>query len=325
MQQKNLKGNFYNLSYYRLRPTGEAESKMRRNGDKEQTYTKKELEKIFLKEEEVRQFSLDKHGTSLPHMDGNITFINNYLMDYWGHYFSAEGFALYMHLKRYCYGDIDYCWPDLDLIGAKMKKSRNTIKKYLAILESYGFVLMFNVMNGDKNNMEESPLFKIRRQVPFLPQELYNKLPLDLKIDHDKFMQRLVGSHDISGELERSLDYTLIYDNILKQGTVVRKPKSDDKKSAERTAKQKILHEQITEDDRNVWTEFCKIIKTKISPPSFDTWFKGSFCVRTERTYCIYSPTLFCKEWLESRFKEQITEIFKQMAVPFDEITFDHL
>ncbi|MFC7561563.1 helix-turn-helix domain-containing protein [Paenibacillus farraposensis] len=75
-----------------------------------------------------------------------------------------------MHLKRYCYGDIDYCWPDLDLIGAKMKKSRNTIKKYLAILEKYGFVLMFNVMNADKNNMEESPLFKIRRQVPFLPR-----------------------------------------------------------------------------------------------------------------------------------------------------------
>ncbi|MFC7561562.1 hypothetical protein ACFQY3_25205 [Paenibacillus farraposensis] len=41
MQQKNLKGNFYNLSYYRLRPTGEAEAKMRRSGDKEQTYTKK--------------------------------------------------------------------------------------------------------------------------------------------------------------------------------------------------------------------------------------------------------------------------------------------
>lgn len=325
MQEKNLKGNYYKLSYYRLRPTGESEAKKRRIGDKEQIYTKKELEKIFLSEEEVRQFSLDKHGSSLPHMDGNITIINNYLMDFWGHFFNAEGFALYIHLKRYCYGDIDYCWPDLDLIGSKLKKSRNTIKKYLSILEQYGFVLMFNVLNGDKNNMEESPLFKIRRQVPFLPQELYEDLPLDLKIEHDKFMQKLVGSHNISGELERSLDFSVIYDNVLKQGTVVRKPKSNEKLAAESIAKQKLLDEQITEEDRKVWDDFCTLLLPRLSKPSFDTWFKNSFCVKSGSDYVIYSPTSFTKEWLETRHKDLIYGLFNEAGAQFDHIIFDHL
>ncbi|WDH95115.1 helix-turn-helix domain-containing protein (plasmid) [Paenibacillus urinalis] len=225
MINKNLKGTQHKLMYYRYRPTGTETPKVRKVDGVEQIYTEKELEKIYITEDNVRKFSLDKHGQPIPYVDGHVTILSNYIFDYWSHFLGAEGVALYAHLKRYCYGDKDYCWPDLKLISLKMNKSRNTIKKFLGTLERYGFVLVFNVQNADMNNMEESPLYKVRKQVPFLPQELYEQLPTELKLDHDKYMQGIVANFDQFLNLNPAVDYLEIYDDVVKHGTVVRKEK----------------------------------------------------------------------------------------------------
>ncbi len=325
MLDKNLKGTHHKLLYYRYRPTGVEESKVRYVGDTEQAYIKKELEKIYIPEEEIKRFTLDKHGQPIPYVDGHMTIISNYIWDYWGHFFSAEGVALYGHLKRYCYGDKDYCWPDLNLISQKMNKSRNTVKKILANLEKYGFVLVFNVQNADKNNMEESPLYKIRKKVPFLPMELYEQLPSELKIDHDRYMQGIVEQFDHILNLDPSIDYSEVYEDVISKGTVVRKTKTPFELDKELGNKIKVLDKEITELDRTVWDMALAIIKKKVSAPSFNTWFKGTFCIKREQTFTIYTPSNFVSEWLESRYDKMIREALTQVGSQFDHIKYDYL
>jgi len=325
MLDKNMKGTHHKLQYYRYRPTGSQESKVRMVGQSEQAYIKKELEKIYIPEEEVKRFSLDKHGLPIPYVDGHITIISNYVYDYWGHFFSAEGVALYGHLKRFCYGDKDYCWPDLTLISQKMNKSRNTIKKILTKLENYGFVLVFNVQNTDKNNMEESPLFKVRKKVPFLPLELYEQLPSELKLDHDRYMQGIVENFDQILNLDTSIDYSEIYEEVISKGTVVRKIKTSIELDKEMQNKIKVLDKEKTDDDRNVWNNVLEIMSKKLSKPSFDTWLKGTFCIKRERTYTVYGPSNFVSEWLKNRYNNLIQEALSEVNPDFDGIQYDYL
>ncbi|GKS12857.1 hypothetical protein YDYSY3_38570 [Paenibacillus chitinolyticus] len=325
MLDKNLKGTHHKLLYYRPRPTGAQEIKVRVVGDSEQPYIKKEMEKIYILEEEIKRFTLDKHGQPIPYVDGHMTIISNYIWDYWGHFFSAEGVALYGHLKRYCYGDKDYCWPDLNLISQKMNKSRNTVKKILANLEKYGFVLVFNVQNADKNNMEESPLFKVRKKVPFLPLDLYEQLPNDLKLDHDRYMQGIVEQFDQILQLDPAVDYGEIYEDVISKGEVVRKPKSSMELEQELRNKVKFLEKQITDQDRAVWNLVLATLEKKLSSPSFVTWFKNSFCIKKGLVYTVYSPNNFASEWLKSRYDKLIRDTLNQVEAKFERIEYDYI
>lgn len=62
MFDKNLKGLYYKLLYYCYCFIGEEEMKMRVVNNEQQYYKKKELEKIYIFEEEIRCFFLDKYG-----------------------------------------------------------------------------------------------------------------------------------------------------------------------------------------------------------------------------------------------------------------------
>lgn len=326
MKDRNLKGTYHKLQYYRYRPTGAEEPKIRNVRDLEQSYTVKEMEKIFISEEEVRRFSLDKHGQPIPYVDGHMTIISNYIYDYWGHFLSAEGVALYGHLKRYCYGDDrDFCWPDLKLISQKMNKSRNTVKKYLSILEHYGFALMFNVQNADKNNMEESPLYKIRKKVPFLPIELYEQLPPELKLDHDKYMQTITNNFDQILDLSSTVDYIDIYDDMLKRGKVLRKIKSPLDQEKELQLKLNLLNKEKTEEDKFTWEEFLTLMQSKLTKPSFDTWFKGTFSIKRGSVYTIYCPHTFILEWLSERYNSMIFDSLREIDKDFEQIEYKHI
>jgi hypothetical protein len=325
MIDKNLKGTQHKLLYYRYRPTGSEKPKVRKVGGIEQIYTEKELEKIYISENDVRKFTLDKHGQPIPYVDGHVTILSNYIFDYWSHFLTAEGVALYGHLKRYCYGDKDYCWPDLNLIGMKMNKSRNTIKKILGNLERYGFVLVFNVQNADKNNMEESPLYKVRKQVPFLPQELYEQLPTELKLDHDKYMQGIVTNFDHILNLDPAVDYFEIYEDVIKHGTVVRKEKTVLQLEKEARNKISLLQEERSAEDELLWEQVLSEIKSKISRPSFDTWFKNTFAIKQDQIYTVYSPVPFTRDWLRDRYKNMIFNIFRSLNGEIIDVQFDSL
>lgn len=72
-----------------------------------------------------------------------------------------------------------------------------------------------------------------------------------------------------------------------------------------------------------IWQHILSIINTKLSKPSFDTWFKATKVVSlTDRSIVISAPTTFAVEWLESRYTKLVaTTVFeylnKQVEVSF--------
>lgn len=72
--------------------------------------------------------------------------------------------------------------------------------------------------------MDESPLYKVRKKVPFLSQDLINKLPENLKEHHEKFMNRLVENFEEIPEFNAETDYSQIYDDLTESGELRKKP-----------------------------------------------------------------------------------------------------
>ncbi|SFJ77544.1 Helix-turn-helix domain-containing protein [Paenibacillus sp. UNC496MF] len=314
-EKKNLKEGSARLLYYRERPTGNRTPKTRMVKGKPQAYFEEELERIYFNEEDIRKFSLDKHGQNVPYVDGHMTIINNYMFDYWGYILGAEAIALYAHLKRYCYGERDFCWPNLELISYKMKMSRNTVKKYLSILEDHGFVYHFNVQNADLNNTNESPLFKVRKKVPLLSQELCDQLPQVLQVDHEKYLTKLLTTCEHELDLDPSVDYSSLYDDLIEKGNVRRKTRqlSLFEMDKEAALKRRILESEQLEADKVRWQAVLSEIRKKISKPSYDNWFAKTFAIKRASVLTIYTPHEMVTDWLVERYMKTINELIREI------------
>lgn len=58
----------------------------------------------------------------------------------------------------------------------------------------------------------------------------------------------------------------------------------------------------------DLWQQILSIINTKLSKPSFDTWFKATKIVSlNDRSIVISAPTTFAVEWLESRYTKLVS------------------
>lgn len=72
-----------------------------------------------------------------------------------------------------------------------------------------------------------------------------------------------------------------------------------------------------------LWQEILSIIQTKLSKPSFDTWFKATKALTiNDHSVVISAPTTFAVEWLESRYTKLVSAtvlevIGKQVDVRF--------
>lgn len=72
-----------------------------------------------------------------------------------------------------------------------------------------------------------------------------------------------------------------------------------------------------------IWQHILSIINTKLSKPSFDTWFKATKIVSlTDQSIIISAPTTFAVEWLESRYTKLVATtvleyLNKQVNVTF--------
>ncbi|AWB42781.1 chromosomal replication initiator protein DnaA [Paenibacillus sp. CAA11] len=72
-----------------------------------------------------------------------------------------------------------------------------------------------------------------------------------------------------------------------------------------------------------LWQQILSIIQTKLSKPSFDTWFKATKAVSfSDKSVVISAPTTFAVEWLESRYTKLVATtvmevLGKQVDVSF--------
>lgn len=71
-----------------------------------------------------------------------------------------------------------------------------------------------------------------------------------------------------------------------------------------------------------IWQQILSIIQTKLSKPSYDTWFKATKAVSiTDQTIVISAPTTFAVEWLESRYTKLVaTTVMEIMGKQVDVI-----
>lgn len=64
-----------------------------------------------------------------------------------------------------------------------------------------------------------------------------------------------------------------------------------------------------------IWQQTLSIIQTKLSKPSFDTWFKATKPVSvSEREVVISAPTTFAVEWLESRYTKLVASTILEVT-----------
>lgn len=72
-----------------------------------------------------------------------------------------------------------------------------------------------------------------------------------------------------------------------------------------------------------IWHQILSVIQTKLSKPSFDTWFKATRLVSlSDSSVIISAPTSFAVEWLESRYTKLVASAIseyldKQVDVKF--------
>ncbi|CAM4198776.1 chromosomal replication initiator protein DnaA [Saccharibacillus endophyticus] len=59
-----------------------------------------------------------------------------------------------------------------------------------------------------------------------------------------------------------------------------------------------------------LWQQILSIIQTKLSKPSFDTWFKATQVIHlTNGALTVSAPTTFAVEWLESRYTKLVAQV----------------
>ncbi len=343
----NLKGNDDVLNYYRLKQTDSYVQRVKLIDILDEPTTKvyfyPEQDKVLFKEDEVKKFTLDSYGESIPYIDGELTIFNNYYWDFWGHYLTAEGTSLYGHLKRYAYGDKDWCFPNLDLIAAKMDKSRKTVLTYLDILERYGFAFKFGVLNETRKNVEESPVFKIRKQVPLLTKKLIygdpeivipedapphiqkalkreqKGLPLLLRKEHEKFVEKHLKSN-AAEKLEKEIDFEKVYSAWLQFGEILKQNKSKEKFIPNAQAK---LVVEMNEHEKILLKFILEQAGNSFSKPSYETWFKDIRLKIDEKTYTIFTPNAFSRDWLKEKYSNFIQNCITQIEDQIDTLTFE--
>ncbi|ANS76415.1 chromosomal replication initiation protein DnaA [Paenibacillus yonginensis] len=73
-----------------------------------------------------------------------------------------------------------------------------------------------------------------------------------------------------------------------------------------------------------LWQQILSIIQTKLSKPSFDTWFKATKPVSiTDRSVVISAPTTFAVEWLESRYTKLVASTIYEVMGKQVDVTFE--
>ncbi len=323
-KEVNLKGKEHKLVYYRtLKDNAKIEkSRWMRDKDgefKEFFYYDTVTKNVFFNEQKVREFSLDGIGKNLEHEDNQFTIIHNYLIQFWQH-FLRDSFSVYITLKSMCIQK-DYCWPALPTIQEMTGiQSKNTLKSKLATLEEYGFVFRFNCKPAERvetdnrnRGMDESPLYKIRRRVPFLPKELYEELPEGLKEQHDNFMHQYMSAYN-PDNLAQKIDYNQIYNEYLGQGKEVF-AKFPVNRHRMALSKLEQLKETLTLVDEELTLKLHDHLKNNVSKPSYETWFVNMVVKLREEVITVYANNHFNAEWIQDKYLDIINVGFEKFNI----------
>ncbi|WP_145142270.1 DnaA N-terminal domain-containing protein [Paenibacillus sp. Y412MC10] len=295
------------VTYFRYVATTEKVSRTRKRDDQKIEDLVTVNKKIYYTPSEVAAFSLESFGKSLIARSGNKTIIENYILDFWQPILGFQATMVYINYHRMCIKN-DMPFRSIDNMAETMGISRQTLSKYLDTLESYGFVMRFWAESKKKSGMNDATRVKVRASIPLLSEDLVAQLPDSIRESHNEFILKLSESYDI--ELEESLPDVSPVTTIENQG-FERKPSSTvigsgikehiEKKSEE-------LKSSRTVEETRLWEESCSFIKTKITLPSFQTWFGETYLLIREGKIIIVATHDMVRDWLNRNYIDLIQD-----------------
>ncbi|MGE7305891.1 helix-turn-helix domain-containing protein [Priestia megaterium] len=316
----NMKGRIGEISYYRRIHTGEVKPVHRtrideKTGEKvKQEYLRKTESYVFFKEDEVIDFSLDQYGHALPDFDRDYTRIKNYLLYFWMPFLGRNETMLYITLLSYCYGkEKDYCFPSMKKLDLILGTSRPSLIKYMEKLEDYGFIFRFWTLIPGNENKEDTPIIKVRKQTPYLPNELYEKLPGELKEEHDKMVMDYAKKFNTTLVPYSKPDFSEIHDEYIRMNGHAPEHILNDQR--EKINSYHRLRSQISEKMlENTKLIFNKLNNNLISKPAFETYFTHALLDVEDGEIIVYVGSLFQKEGIEQKYKSIIIAAYQELV-----------
>jgi DNA-binding MarR family transcriptional regulator len=308
-QQEDLYANYEAdryIHYLIVRTNNVVFKKEIRNG-KEVEIAYPVLEEREISFEEVKNLNLDHYGMDVRTSDKDFTLVHNYLLDFWSSILGSDAILLYIHLKRYCYGDKDYCFPNLDEIAKKMNTTKQTIRKLLDKLEDYNFIVRIYRKDKHRKNAKSTILFKVRRYVPLLSEELIAKLPERLQELHDKFLATCSGIH-----LNESHTKKEALQKLLEQSKMMNEEEKKEfaaEKRQEGNLRESILL-QLDANQLHFSDMIKQEIEKRISKPSYETFIEDSFILLYPeyQQVIVITPNLFVNDFVQDRYQNLIKE-----------------
>ncbi|MGN5026833.1 hypothetical protein HB667_26960 [Bacillus cereus] len=297
--------------HYRKIDTGSTRSQVVKRKGKEDKVNevlqvKKVLEDRKIPFNVVDELNLDVTGSLVPSNGKDFTLTHNYFLDYWGAIMGHSAVMAFIHLERYAYGHKRHCFPEIDQICLKMQTSRPTLNKYMDILEANSFIARIYRKNEDTKK-DASPLFIIRRYIPFLSAEQVNQLPKKLREEHDKFVSNLKG--------------IMLSDNSeLKSQAEIKKALSTSERFGSKEKKEPTT-EQIRRyqaiklgtmetEDVECHVNLQQALRERVSKPSYDTWLGHAVFTFNRQTKELIAsfPMNFQREWVQGHYDDIIKE-----------------
>ncbi|MEK4277587.1 DnaA N-terminal domain-containing protein [Paenibacillus sp. FSL R7-0026] len=294
-----------NVTYFRYVATAEKVSRTRKREDQTIEDLVTVNKKIYFTASEVAAFNLEGFGKSLIARSGNKTIIENYILDYWQPILGFQATMVYINYHRMCINN-DMPFRSIDNMAEMMGISRQTLTKYLDILESHAFVMRFWAESKKKSGMNDATRVKVRASIPLLSEDLVAQLPDSIRESHNAYILSLSESYDI--ELAESVPEVSPVAMIENQG-FERKPHpavigSGIKEYIERKSEE--AKETRTVEETRLWEEVCSFIKTKITLPSYQTWFGETYLLIREGKIIIVTSHELARDWLNRSYMDLI-------------------
>ncbi|MCL6445126.1 MAG: helix-turn-helix domain-containing protein [Alicyclobacillus sp.] len=149
---------------------------------------------IEVPEEEIEHISLEHLGNphAIPVTQGDFVQVSNYVLMFWSHLLGPDALSIYLHLLMHCYGNKEVAWPSRQLLAAECGISPASLNRNFERLEKY--YLAWKICVERPNGQNESNIYIVRRNVPYLTQEQYEQLPRVLQKRHDEYIRKLEQS-----------------------------------------------------------------------------------------------------------------------------------
>jgi hypothetical protein len=139
--------------------------------------------------EEINEISLNPEHV-LPEINGQKTWVSNYVATFWMRFMKPQGFALYLQLQKMAYGEKDFSFPSVPYLAMLTGMSDRSVQKYLMHLYDLGFLVIIESQDA-RTYAHDSNIYLLTSVTPFLSTKQYEALPKRLQSDHDKFMEHL--------------------------------------------------------------------------------------------------------------------------------------